>query len=326
MPITGITYQPKASSLNSVYRPLIFRCTAKIPNATADKYICPVVYCDVYVEGLYYKTLSRTQYIKNVNNNPEYEFDIQDAIQELMNYNLPIMDGFVIEKFENTIKNIFVKFRNSFSDTNGFVKSEQIEPVQGTSSNPPVLGGGTKSNDIYTLNSVIQHEESQDLDELLASYQTGSWSSGTLPLTKRPMVYMLCKNDSSHFPIVSTVEPKEICIKYKTITGEVITVCSDKISYCPLVENIHINRITIGPNQQFEITWTNPVVNNLTGIRIYWQNSLNPNTWDYQEYPLSQPVIITVNHLNPVNFKFMALGGCFANEFNDLPMITINTI
>ncbi|AZA82171.1 hypothetical protein C1637_09930 [Chryseobacterium lactis] len=322
MPVTAVTYQPETDSLNSAYRPFIFRCKAQIPNSTTDKYICPVVYCDIYVEGIYYKTLSRTQYIKNDGLSPEYEFDIQDTIQELMDYNLPIMNGFIVEKFTNTIKHIYVKFRNGFNDPNGFIKSEQLEPIQGTSSTQPVSGGGTKSNEVYGLNSVIQHEESQNFDELLDSYKTGLWAYGTYPLTKRPMVYLFCKNDSSHFPIISNVEPKEVCIKYKTVTGEVITICSDKIMHCPFVSNVNVVKKIIGTTQEFEITWTNPVINNQSAVRIYWKKQ-NTATWTYQEYPMMQPVIISVDSIGVMNFRLMVIGSCISNSFNELPEITI---
>lgn len=327
MPITSVTYQPNTGSINAVYRPVIFRCTATIPNATAQNYICPVVFCDVYVDGIYYKTLSRSQYISNLNNNPEYEFDIQDAIQELMSYNLPEMDGTTIQKFSNTIKKVFVKFRNTYYDQNGFSKSEQIAPVQGTSSVAPITGAGVISNEIYILNSAIQHEEKQDLDQLLQSYTTGTWSNA-LPLTKRPQEFKLCRKDSSHFPIISEIKPKILCVKAKMKTGEIVDLCTEIFEECPKLENI-------------QYTISQDVENNIQIIIFSWVNPTNMPQMPYEIkiykrlHGTNDPwstITITV-FPNPVNshqvilpiayydFVFEILGSCKGVPFNNLPYI-----
>ena len=42
-----------------------------------------------------------------------------------------------------------MKFRNALIDANGFTKSEQLAPIQGTSTSLPVAGNGTQSNNIF---------------------------------------------------------------------------------------------------------------------------------------------------------------------------------
>lgn len=328
MPITEVSYQPITDSLNSAYRPLVFRCRAKIPGATSTDYICPVVFCDIYIDGVYYKSLSRTQFIKNESQNPEYEFDIQDGLQEVMGYNLPNMDGTVIQEFSNTIKKVFVKLRSTYTDTNGFIKSEQTEPIQGTSSSAPVAGGGTSSNEIYVLNTVIQHEENQLLNELLNSYKTGTWSESALPLTKKPKRFNLCKNDSSHFPIVSDLKPKSICIKAKTKTGEIIDSCFEIIEDCPVLENIQYSITKDIPNdvQTITFTWTNP--SNIPqvpyDIKIYRRIHGTTGPWSTLQltaYPnpiTSQSVIVPFGYYD---FVFEIIGRCNAIGFNDLPYL-----
>ncbi|GAB0154752.1 hypothetical protein CHRYSEOSP005_00120 [Chryseobacterium sp. Alg-005] len=328
MPITGVTYQPGTSSLNSAYRPFIFRCKAKLPNATAQNYICPVVYCDIYVEGVYYKTLSRTQFINDENQNPEYEFDIQDAVQELMGYNLPKMEGETIETFPNTIKKIFVKFRNSYSDSNGFVTSEQPVPVQGTSTTPSVSGGGTQSNEVYVLNSAIQHEENQNLDELLASYQTGLWFSNAFPLTKRPKEFKICANDSSHFPFVSSIKPEKICVKAKKKTGEIIDLCNDLLEACPKLMNIQytITEDQVNNVQVIEFTWTNPP--NLPPVpyevKIYRRSTGSTGPWSTLQFTANPTPITSQTMVVPFgfyDFVFEIVGACKDLNFNELPIL-----
>jgi putative hemolysin len=60
MAITSILIQPDASSINSAYRPIILRVLASSNNIGVPN--PPVVYCDIYINGTFYKTITRTQY------------------------------------------------------------------------------------------------------------------------------------------------------------------------------------------------------------------------------------------------------------------------
>lgn len=204
MPITAISYQPTADSLNVAYRPIVFRCQAKIPDATVFNYAPPVVFCDIYLDGIYYKSLSKTQFITNNGIDPEYEFDAQDALQEVMSYNLPALNGSTVLELSNSVKKVYVKFRNAYLDVNGFMVSEQTAPVQGTSLTDSIDGLGTQSNEIYVYNATIQHEDNQEFNQFLESWKTGDWNSESFPLTKRPKRVLICKNDSSYFPIITS--------------------------------------------------------------------------------------------------------------------------
>lgn len=320
MPITAVTYQPNENSINAAYTPIIYRCKATIPSATSQNYVCPVVYCDIYIGGIYYKSLSRSQYIKNDGSAPEYEFDIQDAIQELMDYNLPRLGGNVIEEFTNTIKTVFVKFRNAFIDANGFSISEQVAPIQGTSSSAPSEGGGIKSKQIYVLNSVIQHEEKQNLEELLESYKTGTWANA-YPITKRPKLFKLCKQDSSHFPIITSVRPQEICIKAKLKSGVIVDLCEEIIIDCPQVYNITYSVVDNGDGTQtFTFNWDLPVdMSGITGLNIY--SSEDPsNGWYFENGSFTPPRTMTL-YLGKYDFRFGLVGSCAMGETIDLPGI-----
>lgn len=220
MPITQVTYQPQIDSLNAAFRPIVFKCKAKIPNSTPENYIPTVVYCDIYLNNVYYKSISRSAFINDDGIAPEYEFDIQDAVQEVMTSSLPIMDGSLIEDHTDNLKTVFVKFRNSYLDVNGFNVSEQTAPIQGTSSSAPVSGAGTQSNTFYVLYAVLQLEDNQNLKDLLSSYKTGVWSTDSYPLTRRPENIFSCSNDSSHFPIITLKTPKLLVFSFRTAFAE----------------------------------------------------------------------------------------------------------
>lgn len=327
MPITSISYQPPSESINAAYRPIVFRCKAQVPNATSTNYVPPVVYCDIYVGGTYYKTISRSQWITDQNLTPEYEFDIQDAIQELMGYNLPEMNGSVIEEFTQTIKTVFVKFRNAVIDGNGFTKSEQTAPIQGTSNSNPVAGDGEISNEIYVLNSTIQHEENQNLTSLLDSYKTNAWLNDAYPLTKRPKIFKMCKLDSSFFPILSKIFPKKICVKIKKKDGTTSTTCSEKTQSCPMLQNINytITQNLSSGNQSINFTWDNPPNMPVMPYDIKIYRRLHGTTdWgalQFTIYPTPITSQVMILPLGFYDFVFEVIGQCIAVPFSNLPYL-----
>lgn len=68
MPIQSIIQQPATNSLNAAYQPIVLRVQAT--SATNDP-IPPVVYCDIYVNGVFYRSLSNTQYAQLNDTNSE---------------------------------------------------------------------------------------------------------------------------------------------------------------------------------------------------------------------------------------------------------------
>lgn len=211
MPITEITYQPEGA-IHSAYRPIVFRC--KAVSGLFGVFAAPVAYCDVYVNSVYYKSLSKTQPYSETS--PEFEFDIQDVMQELMDYEIPAADGSKVETFYGGVKNVFVRFRNAKIDANGFTVSEQVSPTMATSSSPSQAGAGTQSASIVVVNALVQHEESMSLTALLNSYKTGAWDVNSYPLTRRPKDHILGLKDSSHFPILTDKTVTTLCLVYTT--------------------------------------------------------------------------------------------------------------
>lgn len=321
MPITAVTYQNGVDSINAAYRPIVFRCKAHNPNPTPENYKPELVFCDIYVEEVYYKSLWKSAPINDDGIAPEYEFDIQDSIQELLSYNLPNLYNRNILGFDKTIKHVFVRFRNCFIQ-NGFVESEQVAPVQGTSSTTPISGGGTQSNAIYVLNSNIQHEESQSLTGLLAQYRYGQFATGILPLTKRPKRFKLCKDDSSYFPIVSSQRPTKVCIRIHDNFGDYEEHCSDFLVDCPTIENLTYSNIKNSNNQTFIFNWTLPENWEITsGLKIYYREN-GETEWLNIEVGINPTASITLP-FGKYDFRFELFGSCNNNiSVGSLPGFT----
>ncbi|MCZ2085373.1 MAG: hypothetical protein LC112_13985 [Flavobacteriales bacterium] len=180
-----INNQPATNKLVAAYRPILIDTTI-----TGNP---PVTYCDVYILGQFYKTISKTQ--------PPFVFDIQDAVQEYIQKVLPVNGGSSI--LNNVLHQTYCKIRSSQLDPNGFIQPDGPVPVQATGTNPPIAGGGTQTNTFFVVNAVLQHEDNQDLEVHLNSFKQGTWANNMYPLSHRLNGYKICKNDSDYFPVVN---------------------------------------------------------------------------------------------------------------------------
>jgi len=200
MAIISISQQPLFDAINAAYRPIILKTIA---TRTDGQPVPPVVYCDIYIGGIYYKSLSKTQYSAVSVGDSEWTFDIADALQEVLSYSIPLYGESLIKLLPNNFRQVYVKFRSSGFDVAGFIVPEGTAPVQGTGSNPPVAGTGTQSNTFYAINATLQHLESQDLATHLNSMKTLTWSGNAYPLTHRPSTkYKVCVGDNDYKAIV----------------------------------------------------------------------------------------------------------------------------
>lgn len=197
MPILSIISQPATKSLNAAYRPVTFLVKAQATNGTAK---APVVYCDVYTNGVYFKTLAKTQYDKLNSSDTDWRFDIQDIVQEVLKKYLSSYGGITVEEATTVSARIFCRFRSSGIDTNGFIQSEGFAPIQGTSSAAPVPGTGVQTNEFFVINATLDHEDNQNLATNLAQFKTGTWAASAYPLTRRPAGCLICYNDNDYFP------------------------------------------------------------------------------------------------------------------------------
>lgn len=199
----------------AAYRPVLYRVAA---SRTGGGPVPPVVFCDIYFNGTYYKSLSKTQYEQQNTTDSEFEFDIADAAQEYLKHQPLTNGGSVILEASNVFTQCYCRFRSSGFDSNGFLIPEDTAPIQGTGSQLPVAGTGTDSDTCTIINAALQHEDNQDLSMHLAAHKTNlDWQESALPLTHRPATYKVCPGDSDYFPYIDTEarEPKCIRLSYR---------------------------------------------------------------------------------------------------------------
>ncbi|MGE9312881.1 hypothetical protein ACLOAU_14635 [Niabella sp. CJ426] len=213
MPINGININPDTNGIYAAYRPIILSVYA---SRTDNQPVPPVVYCDIYFNGVYYKTISKTSWEKVYVDVSLWQFDIQNACQEYLKSKLPAFNGTVIEVSHSAFTKCFCRFRSSGYDISGFVTTENTAPVQGTSTSYPANGTGTQSNTFTILNAILQNEDLQQLKPRLDLLKHGSWNENAVPLTMRPKYYYMDRNCSDHFPafLNSIVRKIKLFFKY----------------------------------------------------------------------------------------------------------------
>lgn len=242
MPITFIDKQPDASSLNAAYRPIMLYCSAlhTLPIGPTA-FVPPVVYCDIYFNGVFYKTLTKTQPINKpdfiTGITPTYEFDIQDAAQEYLRAELPPNGGylFIYETFKSMTA-AYCRFRSSGYNSSGFIVSEDTAPVQGTGSKPPLAGTGKQTNSFFILNMALQYEHNQNLTthlKYIKDKTNGPWSmTDAYPASHRPKLYYIGSNDSDYYPFVYKGDGELKCIKLYYKTKGTTTYQTDQFCRC----------------------------------------------------------------------------------------------
>lgn len=212
--MTTIILEPNL--ISSAYRPVVF--DVSFPDNP------PVTYCDIYINNIYCKTLSKTfPDRENI-----YRFDIADTCQEVLSSELAPINSGTFNVPKNHFSKIFCRFRSSILDSNGFIKQEEPIPVQATSITPPTSGGGLQTSEIFVLNSLLQHENNQNLEEHLKSFY--NFPDGILPLTHRSENYKICKKDSDFFSVFnksdSNIKCVKITLKKKDGSTEIVQKCN----------------------------------------------------------------------------------------------------
>lgn len=255
MPVNSIDVTPNPGSINAAYRPIIFEVTAE-----SDEGV-PVVYCDIYLDQIYYKTISKTQ--KSANG--KWTFDVQDAAQEYLQKHLSPNGGSTMLVAPLVTAKLQCKFRGSMIDpTDGFLVPDAPVPVQATLGEAAVAGGGLAGFEIWIVNCTLQHDDNQDLSQHLNSFKQGTWGALTWPMTHRPNRYLICPADSDYFPILSFVEPTSIKLHYRPRNSSVWSDGDYNIPCTPpsLIGNVVLPDSTEGVPYHYEFTvaGTQPLV------------------------------------------------------------------
>lgn len=236
MPITDFqnTVRPNALSLNAAYRPIVFQPRFNINLSPFP----PVVFCDVYFNGGYYETLTSTTYLQtSVFNPPYWKFDIQSSAQKYLKSNLPVLTGTTVGPtaidllgINGSSVNCMCKFRVSSYDANGFIVPEGANG-----------SGGFSSPSFYIINSVLQHEDNQDLKTHLSYFKkpvnpNPSAINEFIPLSHRSDNDIISKYDYDHFPFFtlplnSGTQFYSLGIKYKKLGDTAFTVAYTNYNY-----------------------------------------------------------------------------------------------
>jgi hypothetical protein len=216
MPVISLV-SPASGSIVAAYRPITI---SAVVTSTSGGPLPPIVYCDIYFGGIYYKTISKTKNQSLTVFDSTWIFDIQDAAQEYLRKLIAPNGGTFFVRSTELITEAFVRVRSSAIDTNGFITPEGTVPVQGTSGTPSSPGTGTESARFLILNATLQHEDNQDLRTHLDSFIKREWTSEAAPLTHRPDNYKITLADSDFYPLVytevgSTKNLNSIILRYR---------------------------------------------------------------------------------------------------------------
>lgn len=292
MAVYDILIEPSptlAGSLQAAYRPIYFKVSAQWSGfLSPTTFIPPVVYCDIYFDEIFYKTLSKTQYINQpdyaIMVRPEYEFDISDACQEYLRSKIP-PNGYTSSlPMIGAFTECYCKFRASSINDYGFIDPDSPIPVQGTGNKSPQSGSGLLSFPFYVVNASLQHEHNQDLATHL-SYQKKNldYDKYTYPLTHRSSNYRICKTDSDYFPIAHTYvnAPAKLCIYYRK-KGESSFTKLCKETPCAEPKNITITakRNPDLTTQTITFSW-DPLPIEVTAVNIiYRKQGTMGGVWD----------------------------------------------
>lgn len=309
MPIGTFISQPAVNALQAAYRPVVIRVSATKTDNTPQP---PVVYCDIYFNNTYYKTISKTQYALLNINNTEWQFDIQDAAQEFLRKFLTENGESAIVEATTIITRCYCRFRSSGIDVNGFIQNEDTAPVQGTSSNDPVSGSGIESNTFFILNATLQHEDSQDLAIHLTSFKKRTWADSTYPLTHRPDNYFICTDDSDVFPIVHDGnEPTCIKLWYQNkgqSTWNSATNCA--VKSCPIpADPVEISVLDNGNGTEtFTFNW-GTILSPSAQFDIQSRPSGTTDDWTSHIGSITPTRAITLP-IGLYDFRFAGVGDC----------------
>ncbi len=308
MPVT-IKSQPQSNQLLSAYQPVVIVCEA----TTNEGNIPTLVFCDVYVNSIYYRTFFSSKADKN----NQYVFDIQDAAQEKFSYFVPPMDGVQIHINNSSLIDVFVKIRTSKLNSSGLNEPEQIAPIPGTDDTLPIGGQGTASNKFYLLNALVQQEENQNIIPLLSSFKTNEWNNEALPLTRRNETNLLTANQSSYFPFLSEKDISKVKLFAKFKGQNDFKTYSRNINWFEDVVEV-----------------TNPPTITIKWLFTDNSENTNPNYWDlkyglfpaikiktYPEDPDGDVETVELFH-NINNAGWVSLGVLASNTYDviDLPV------
>lgn len=300
MPFWTVTEQPNSNSIHAAYRPIIIK--GSIESAV------PIIYCDIYFNDVYYKSVSITAL-----DGLEFQFDIHDAAKEYLNFFIAENGGAVMVQANPLFLSCYCKLRKSSINSEGFTIPEAPIPVQATNTTPAVAGGGELLNTFYILKSTLQHNQSQELTTHLNAYKQGTWNASVFPLTHRKDGYR--SQGSDYYPLVCrNVVPDCLKIEYTKKDGTTgnSTSCG-LLPPCPLFAEELVTITPVDNNngtQTFTISWgalTSPT----TAVSLEYAIA---NSGVFNNYGTFTGNIVTLTlPLGLYDFQFKMIGACGTN-------------
>lgn len=134
-----------------------------------------VVYCDIYFDTKYYKTLVSTSPIYGFGST-QHRFNISDAAREYAKTAHVYPATHTTMQFGYgdglNVTQCYCKFRGSTISANNVITPDAPVPIQGTMDNVPVAGGGAQSNLFYIVDAALQAENNSSLLVHLAAYRS----------------------------------------------------------------------------------------------------------------------------------------------------------
>lgn len=297
-----VANQPAADSVKAAYRSILFDLSLDVD--------APVVYCDIYFNGVYYKSLSTTT------PGLAKQFDILDACQEFLTKFLAANGASTIAGAPPVFLSCFCRFRGSSFNSDGTIDIEATEPVQGTGGTPPIAGTGVESNTFIVLNASLQHEDNQDLLTHASNFKTGMWDTLAWPLSHRKNGYKVIGSD--YFPFLYKGSASLSCIKvtYKRKDGTtgVVNTCGAVYPNCPIISGVTIESADNGDGtQKFAINW-DPADPLLSQIQIQYRVQGSSGAYTIvsvhlASYPTSYTIVLP---LGLYQFRIRVLGACIS--------------
>lgn len=180
-----IVSQPSLN-IYTAYNPVLYQILA----ITSGALVPPIVYCDVYFDGIYYSTIANTGYSAMVGPFGQFEFDIQSKCQEYLR-SVILTDEMAGGDMAGHSYEVSVLFRDTEYDTEGLITSTYTAPVAGTLFEAPVAGDGEPSDTFWIINGHTRRVDptaAQDHINFISPQYFGGFCYG-FNLSHRPNQY-----------------------------------------------------------------------------------------------------------------------------------------
>lgn len=192
MPVSAIITQPTTNTLKACMRPIVFEVQTILTT--------PMVFCDVYINSVYYGTYEHTMWNQKTGADLTWQFDIRDKVQEYFQNVLPKINGGSVISQGGSCVRVFCKFRDSVYN-NSLVVAQVVAPIQAIGQQPASPGDGLASNLFYVFYATQQYDDNANYETHLSAFKRGDWRADAYPLSHRPLkAYNVVPYTSDYYP------------------------------------------------------------------------------------------------------------------------------